>query len=61
MSFAQMPQAIESLQLDEHVWQSWLTKNRNAERLGFEKRVKLALVVLPVVVALLIYWLFKTP
>ena len=60
MSAAQLPQAIESLQLDEQVWGAWLEKNRKAERLGFEKRLRFGLVVSPVLLAALLYWLFKS-
>ena len=60
MSTAQLPQAIESLRHDEQVWRAWQEKNRKAERLGFEKRVKFGLVVSPVLLAALLYWLFKS-
>lgn len=60
MSTAQMPQAIESLQHDEQVWRAWQEKNRKAERLGFEKRVKFGLAVSPIPLAALVYWLLKS-
>ena len=60
MSTAQMPQAIESLQLDEHAWQAWVEKNRKAEILGFEKRLRFGFVVSPVLIVALLYWLVKT-
>ena len=60
MSTAQMPQAIESLQLDEDVWQAWLEKNRKAERLGFEKRLKFGLLVSPLLLAALLFWVVKS-
>jgi hypothetical protein len=60
MSAAQMPQAIESLQLDEHVWQAWLEKNRKAEQLYFAKRLKFGLLVSPLLLAALLFWLARS-
>ena len=60
MSAAQMPQAIVSLQLDEHVWQAWLEKNRKAEQLHFAKRLRFGLLVSPLLVAALLFWLVKS-
>jgi hypothetical protein len=59
MSAAQLPQAIESLPLSEHAWQAWLEKNRKAEQLGFEKRMKIGLMISPLLLAALLFWLFK--
>ena len=60
MSAAQLPQAIESLQLDDRVWHAWLEKNRKAERLGFEKRLRFGFMVSPLLLAALLFWLFKS-
>src|SRR5689334_19579349 len=59
MSAAQMPQAIESLHLDETVWQAWLEKNRKTEQLYFAKRLRFGLLVSPLLAAALLFWLFK--
>jgi hypothetical protein len=60
MSAAQMPQAIESLQLDEHVWQAWLEKNRKTERVYFARQLRFGLLVSPLLVAALLFWLVKS-
>ena len=60
MSAAQLPQAIESLQHDERVWRAWQEKNRKTEQLGFEKRVKFGLVVSPILLAALVFWLRRS-
>jgi hypothetical protein len=45
--------------LDEQVWQAWLRKNRDQEELYFAKRLRVAMFVGPVLLAAILFWLFK--
>lgn len=51
-----MNSAGQHLPLDQRVWEQWVNKNRSSERVYFERRIKIATVLSPLVVATLLAW-----
>jgi hypothetical protein len=60
MSAPQLPQALELLPLEEAVWQAWRSANRKEEAAYVAKRLKFGVVLAPLAMVALLFWLFRS-
>jgi hypothetical protein len=54
-----LPQLVEVLPLDEQVWQDWLDKNHRREKAYFAKRLRITVMLSPVLMAAVLLWWLK--
>lgn len=54
-----LPQLVESIPLDENVWQNWLEKNRQEEKAYLARRLRIGVLLSPILMAAVLMWLLK--
>jgi hypothetical protein len=55
-----LPLLVESIPLDEKVWQSWLDKNRQEEKAFLARRLRITVILSPILMAAVLMWLLKS-